>query len=76
MFMSSMLLLGENDWVWPVLIGGGIFVVIFLGILGIVALVYGKIWFQAYMSSADVSLLSLIGMGLVSGPSPRQWIMP
>jgi uncharacterized protein YqfA (UPF0365 family) len=23
---------------------------------------YGKIWFQAYMSSADISLLSLIGM--------------
>src|SRR5439155_25357322 len=24
---------------------------------------YGKLWFQAYMSSADVSILSLIGMG-------------
>lgn len=24
---------------------------------------YGKLWFQAYMSSADVSMMSLIGMG-------------
>ena len=46
-----------------ILVGVGIFVVIFLGILGIVAMAYGKIWFQAYMSSADISLLSLIGMG-------------
>ena len=26
-------------------------------------MVYGNIWLQAYMSSADVTLLSLIGMG-------------
>ena len=25
---------------------------------------YGKLWFQAYMSNADVSMLSLIGMSL------------
>lgn len=37
---------------------------ILLGIgLGIAFLVYGKLWFQAYMSSADVSIISLIGMG-------------
>lgn len=47
----------------PILVGVGIFAVIFLGVLAIVAMVYGKIWFQAYMSSADISLLSLIGMG-------------
>jgi uncharacterized protein YqfA (UPF0365 family) len=44
-----------------------------LGVAGIIALIllvaaiafaaYGKLWFQAYMSSADVSMLSLIGMG-------------
>jgi uncharacterized protein YqfA (UPF0365 family) len=49
-----------------------IFLVV-LGISGIVVLAllvaaiafaaYGKLWFQAYMSSADVSMLSLIGMG-------------
>ena len=61
--MSSMLLFAAGEWVTPVLVGVGIFVVIFMGMLGIVAMVYGKTWFQAYMSSADISLLSLIGMG-------------
>jgi uncharacterized protein YqfA (UPF0365 family) len=47
--------------------------IIILGVAAIAALVlliaaiafaaYGKLWFQAYMSSADVSMLSLIGMG-------------
>ncbi len=32
--------------------------------LAIVALTYGKLWFQAYMSNARVSLLSLVGMSL------------
>jgi len=50
-------------------IGGivGLAVIIFallLLVIGlIVALAYGKIWLQAYMSSADVRLLSLVGMG-------------
>jgi uncharacterized protein YqfA (UPF0365 family) len=54
-------------------IGGNFFVIIALGIGAIAALfflvaaiafaAYGKLWFQAYMSSADVSMLSLIGMG-------------
>jgi uncharacterized protein YqfA (UPF0365 family) len=53
--------------------GGELFFLIFLGIAGILCLIllvaaiafaaYGKLWFQAYMSSADVSMLSLIGMG-------------
>jgi uncharacterized protein YqfA (UPF0365 family) len=30
----------------------------------IVVLIYGKLWFQAYMSNARVSLLSLVGMTL------------
>ena len=29
----------------------------------IIFLMYGKLWFQAYMSSADVSLMNLVGMG-------------
>ena len=62
--MSNMLpLLLAVDWVWPVLVAVGVFAVIFVGIFGIAAMVYGNIWIQAYMSSADVSLLSLIGMG-------------
>ena len=59
---SLPLLLGA-DYLMPVLVGVGIFLVFFLGVLSIVALVYGKIWFQAYMSNADVRLLSLVGMG-------------
>ena len=31
--------------------------------LGMALLTYGKLWFQAYMSGADVSMFSLIGMG-------------
>jgi uncharacterized protein YqfA (UPF0365 family) len=38
-----------------------------LGVLALVLVVillnYGSLWFQAYMSGADVSLLSLVGMG-------------
>ena len=39
-------------------------VVLVLGliVLGMVA-IYGKLWLQAYMSGADVSFASLIGMG-------------
>jgi uncharacterized protein YqfA (UPF0365 family) len=41
----------------------GVFAIIVFAIV-VMAIVfnYGKIWFQAYMSSADISLLSLIGM--------------
>lgn len=35
---------------------------IFVFVLMIAFAMYGKLWFQAYMSSADVSMLSLIGM--------------
>ena len=48
-----------------------------IGILGLILLLiivalatYGKLWFQAYMSGADVSLVSLIGMGFRQVP-PR-----
>jgi uncharacterized protein YqfA (UPF0365 family) len=63
--MSNMLplLLAESAWVMPVLVAVGIFALIFIAVFGIAAMVYGNIWLQAYMSSADVSLLSLIGMG-------------
>jgi uncharacterized protein YqfA (UPF0365 family) len=44
-------------------IGIAIFAVLFLFVAVIVIGTYGKLWFQAYMSSADLSLLSLIGMG-------------
>ncbi len=62
MWNALPLLLGAS-WIMPALVGVAIFVILFISVFSIVALVYGNIWFQAYMSSADVSLLSLIGMG-------------
>lgn len=44
--------------------------VVFLIVMAIVVLAYGKLWFQAYMSGADVSIWSLIGMGFRQVP-PR-----
>ena len=39
------------------------FCLLFLACVGIAMMVYGKMWFQAYMSRAEISFLSLIGMG-------------
>jgi len=46
-----------------ILAGVAAFLALFLFILAIAFAAYGKLWFQAYMSGADVSMLSLIGMG-------------
>ena len=43
--------------------GGVIILVGLFLILGMAFLTYGKLWFQAYMSSADISMWALIGMG-------------
>jgi uncharacterized protein YqfA (UPF0365 family) len=42
----------------------GVLAVLFVIVVLVVAINYGKIWFQAYMSNARVSLPSLIGMSL------------
>ena len=47
----------------PTIIGIGIAVIFILVILAVVC-TYGKLWFQAYMSNARVSIFSLIGMSL------------
>lgn len=57
----------------PVDEGPSFLIYVLLGIAGLFALfgfvaviafaMYGKVWFQAYMSSADVSILALVGMG-------------
>ena len=39
------------------------FCVLLLAAGALVFLVYGKLWFQGFMSSADVTLLHLVGMG-------------
>ena len=54
---------GSDGWIWLAGIVLGLFLLGLAIIFAIVAAVYGKLWFQAYMSSADVSILSLIGMG-------------
>ena len=36
--------------------------IVFAAIVAVIVLNYGGIWFRAYMSSANISLLSLIGM--------------
>jgi uncharacterized protein YqfA (UPF0365 family) len=38
--------------------------VVFILMLMVLLLAYGKLWFQAYMSNARVSMLSLVGMSL------------
>ena len=39
-------------------------ILLILGIIIlIVVVIYGKLWFQAYMSSADITLQALVGMG-------------
>ena len=52
----------DNLW-WIATLAGIVFLCIILLGLAIAFLTYGKLWFQAYMSSADVGLLSLVGMG-------------
>lgn len=54
------LLLAELSW--PMIAGVAVLCLAFVVLL-IVALVYGNLWIQAFMAGADVSLLSLVGMG-------------
>jgi len=48
---------------WTVLLGG-VIVTVFVFMFLMTVLAYGRLWFQAYMSNARVSLLSLVGMSL------------
>ncbi len=50
------------DSLWFYLVGG--VAVFFFLVFLILILTYGKMWFQAYMSNARVSLLNLVGMSL------------
>ena len=53
----------SEDWVKVLVFGITVFAVLFIIVTLIVVGAYGKLWFQAFMSSADVSILSLVGMG-------------
>jgi uncharacterized protein YqfA (UPF0365 family) len=51
-----------NPWLSPWVWGPAVVFLVILLVLGGVFYSFGKVWFQAYMSSADVTLWSLIGM--------------
>ena len=62
--LAALIAQNDLDSVWPIILGATIiFGVIFMLVIVAAFIAYGKLWFQAYMSSADVSMLSLIGMG-------------
>jgi Uncharacterized protein conserved in bacteria len=54
---------GFEQMVFIVVVGVAAIIGLFLLIAAIAFAAYGKLWFQAYMSNADVSILALIGMG-------------
>lgn len=62
--MLCALLLAQafNTTTLVLMVAAGLGLILF-AVLAIAFAIYGNIWFQAYMSSADVTLLSLIGMG-------------
>jgi len=63
LFIAQVEELSKDDITKLAIWGGiGLLVLLALG-LGMALLTYGKLWFQAYMSGADVSMFSLIGMG-------------
>ena len=59
---------GSDVVPWPLIlmVALGIFAVV----LVIVVLIYGKLWFQAYMCGARVSMMSLVGMSLRQVDAP------
>jgi uncharacterized protein YqfA (UPF0365 family) len=66
MNLSMLTLLAQDENIstmWFIAAGVLILCALFFFVLLIVFAAYGQIWFRAYMSSADVSILSLVGMG-------------
>jgi uncharacterized protein YqfA (UPF0365 family) len=53
---------GDN-FIFIVVLGFALIFGLFLLVAAIAFAAYGKLWFQAYMSNADVSMPALIGMG-------------
>lgn len=60
--LDTFALLAAGDFENALLIGGVVVGALFALVVIVVAFRYGALWFQAYMSGADVSILSLIGM--------------
>ncbi len=62
-FFSSPNLVAQAPSAWNIItLAAVFFALIVLAILGFFFIRYGKLWFQAYMSQADVTLMSLIRM--------------
>lgn len=57
-----MSLLVAASFGYTLLIGGSVVAGLFALVLLVVVMSYGALWFQAFMSGADVSVLSLVGM--------------
>jgi uncharacterized protein YqfA (UPF0365 family) len=53
----------SGNFFWVLLFGIGAVFCLFLFVAALAFAAYGKLWFRAYMSSADVSMMSLVGMG-------------
>ena len=59
MYFATPIFLATNPLPWL----AGIFaLIVFAAIVAAIVLNYGGIWFRAYMSNANISLLSLVGM--------------
>jgi uncharacterized protein YqfA (UPF0365 family) len=58
----SLILAQFDNKIWFIPVALFVIVLVFAFIVAIIA--YGKLWFQAYMSNARVSMFSLIGMSL------------
>ncbi len=61
-FGLPLLLAAANDPDYTILIILGVMGALFAAVVGVVALMYGGIWFQAYMSNANIKMMDLIGM--------------
>jgi uncharacterized protein YqfA (UPF0365 family) len=63
--MNHSLIVAELGAVDIILYAVGGFFALLLLVLLLIVMKYGKIWFQAYMSKADVKLLSMVAMGFM-----------
>jgi uncharacterized protein YqfA (UPF0365 family) len=62
--LKATIMLADVDISAIFAIGGIVVAVLFVLLLIVLTVYYGAIWLQAYMSGAEISLLSLVGMSL------------
>ena len=59
MFDALPLLLAQQTFL---IIAAVLVVLLFFGVVAVIILMYGALWFQAFMSNAQVAMVSLVGM--------------